>query len=114
MDAEFIKNTLADLKGKATIYQEAIELQILENCPFIVEVGALTVTSDESGKVLIQNSTYPSQFSEKGVKEILSFSFKNGKGEVLVPKVYARSEWYKKRLQELKVTIQTLELLTTA
>ncbi len=114
MDAVILKNTLIDLRGKATIYQEAAELRILEKCPFIVEVGALTVTTDESGQVLIQNTPHPSQFSEESVKEILGISFKNGNDEAVIPKVYGRSEWYMKRLQEVNDAIRTLELLTVA
>lgn len=111
MDLEILINRLTDLREKAKAYHEANEFQVLEKCPFIVEVGALTVTTDESGKTFLHNALYPTQFSAEGINEILGISFKNGNGEVVLPKVYSRREWYKERLQDLTDTIRAFETL---
>lgn len=90
-------------------YENQIELQILEKCPFIVQVGGLTIATDETGKVVTQNANYPTQFSPKAVDEILEMTFRNGNGDVVKPKIYTRVEWYRERLNELTETIELLK-----
>lgn len=112
MDKEVLNKTLEELKMKAENYQRQIELRVLDNCPFILEVGALTIGLDEIGKVITQNTNYPTQFTQKAVDEILTMNFKNENEERVVPKVYGRTEWYSERLNDLKQSIKLLKPLS--
>jgi len=69
----------------------------------------LTITTDESNRVITQNSNYPTQFTQKAVDEILTMTFKNGNGEVIIPKVYPRVKWYEERMNDLAETITQFE-----
>lgn len=104
-----LNKTLEELREKSQNYQHQIELRILDKCPYIVQVGALTITTDENGKVINRNSNYPTQFTQKAVDKILTMTFKNGNGDVVIPKVYSRVEWYQERLNELTESIYLLE-----
>ena len=59
MDLQYIKNTIAGLRERDTIYSHELELSILEEANKIVEVGALTVGIDSKGKIIAQNVLYP-------------------------------------------------------
>jgi hypothetical protein len=109
MEKEALNKTLDELKEKSKDYQHQVELRVLDNCPFIVQVGAMTITTDENRRVITQNSNYPTQFTQKAVDEILTMTFKNGNGDVVIPKVYSRVEWYKESLDEITETIKILE-----
>ena len=79
-----------------------------------IDIGSVAlslVIIDENGKVINQNSNYPTQFTQKAVDEILTMNFKNGNGDAVIPKVYTRVEWYQERLNELTETIKQLEPL---
>jgi len=89
-------------------YKNQIELRVLEKCLFIFQVGGLTITTDETGKVVTQNANYPTQFSQKVINEIMEITFKNGNGDIVKPKIYTRAEWYRERLNELTKTIELL------
>lgn len=105
---EALNQTIEILKAKASFYQNEVELRTLDNCPFIVEVGVLTVGTDETGKVITQNTNHPTQFTQKAVDEILSLSFKNGNDDVVIPKVYSGREWYFQRLNEVNKSLELL------
>ena len=106
--AAFIK-TLEELRMKSKNYQDQVELRVLDKCPFIVEVGALTITTDESGKVITHNTDTPTQFSKKAIDKILTMTFKDGNGIPVIPKIYTRVEWYIQQLNEVKISIELLE-----
>lgn len=114
MEKVELNKTLEELREKAQKYQHQVELRVLDKCPFIVQVGALTITTDETGKVITHNSNYPTQFTQKAVDEILTMTFKNGNVDVVIPKVYSRVEWYKERLNELTEAIKQFEPLLTS
>lgn len=40
MGNEDLTKTIEKLKGKFRSYQHQVELKVLDNCPFIVQVGA--------------------------------------------------------------------------
>ena len=109
MDKETLNKTLEELKEKSKDYQHQVELRVLDNCPFIIQVGVLTITNDENGWINTRNSNYPSQYTQKVVNEVLTMTFKNGNGDVVIPKVYSRVEWYQERLDDLIETIKILE-----
>ncbi len=90
-------------------YKNQIELRVLEKCPFIVQVGGLTIATDETGKVVTQNANYPTQFSQKAVNEIMEMTFRDGNGDIVKPKIYTRVEWYRERQNELTKTIELLK-----
>lgn len=106
---EVLNHTLEELKAKASFYQNEVELGALDNCPFIVEVGALTVGTDETGKVITQNINHPTQYTQKAVDEIFSMRFKSDNDENVIPKIYGRAEWYRNRLDDITETIKLLE-----
>ena len=106
-----IKDTITELKGRLQTYISQIEFPCLEYTPYIVEVGALTVGTDETGRVITQNKYFPTQFSEDAVKEILSSTFRNCFDEIVTPKVYGKREWYLEQIERLKFTINEFEKL---
>lgn len=109
MEKTALNQTLEELRMKSKNYQNQVELRVLDKCPFIVEVGALTITTDESGKVITHNTETPTQFTKKAIDEILTMTFINGNGVPIIPKVYTRVEWYIQQLNEVKISIELLE-----
>lgn len=105
MEKTALNKTLEELIEKSKDYQHQVELRVMDKCPFIVQVGALTVATTENGKIITQNSNYPTQFTQTAVDEILKMTFKNGNGGVVIPKVYSRVEWFQERLTEITETI---------
>ncbi|MCX6277299.1 MAG: hypothetical protein NT004_04280 [Bacteroidetes bacterium] len=106
---EELKKNIEKLKNTASFYENEIELRILDNCPFIVEVGALTVGTDETGKVIVQNAKQATQFTQKAVNEILLMKFINVNGDVVIPKIYSRNNWYIQKLTDVNNSIDLLE-----
>jgi hypothetical protein len=104
-----IAETIKELEERLQAYISEISIKMLEYTPFIVEVGALTVGTDENGAVIIENKKIPTQFSEDAVKTILSMTFKNCNAEIVTPKVYSRHEWYSGKIESLKFTIKELK-----
>jgi len=100
-----IKKTIEELEERLQSYISEIKFPCLEYTPFIVEVGALTVGTDESGVVVVENRKFPMQFSENAVKKICSMTFKNCNDEIVQPKVYGKHEWYSEKIDRLKITI---------
>jgi len=100
-----IKDTITELEDRLKSYISEISIPILEYTPFIVEVGALTVGTDENGVVIVENKNFPTQFSEKAVKTICSMTFRNCNDEIVQPKVYSKHEWYSEQIDRLKMTI---------
>ncbi len=97
------------LKSNQKFLQSQIEIDVKDKCSYIIEVGALTVSTNEHGKVIIENSIQPMQFSENATSEILTLSFKNGKNETIKPIVYGKNNWYKNRLKMVDEGIKSLE-----
>ena len=109
MEKATLNITIEKLSERYKNYQHQVELRVLDNCPFIVQVGALTITTDETGKVITHNSEYPTQFTQKAVDEILTMTFKNGNGEKIEPIVFLRNDWYKERIAIIKETLELLK-----
>ena len=108
MNKEYFKNKIEELKSQAILYQKGIKSNMIEKCSFIVEVGALTIGTDDEGNVITQNTITPTQFSQKAVDEIMTIRFQSCSGKKVIPKVYGRNEWYRSRLDMVN---ETLELL---
>jgi hypothetical protein len=100
-----IKKTIQELEERLQFYISEIQFPCLEYTPFIVEVGALTVGTDENGVVIVENRKFPMQFSENAVKTICSLTFRNGNDDIVQPKVYGKHEWYSEQIERLKMTI---------
>jgi hypothetical protein len=100
-----IKEKIQELEQRLKDYTQTISVGALEYTPFIVEVGALTVGTDNKGIVITENKRYPMQFSEKAVKEICSMSFKDCFGNKVQPKVFSKHEWYSEQIERLKMSI---------
>jgi HJR/Mrr/RecB family endonuclease len=102
---------ILELEQRLQDYISTISIRSLEYTPFIVEVGALTVGTDDKGVVIVENKRYPMQFSEKAVKEILSIKFRNCNDELVPPKVYSKHEWYREQIENIKMTLCELKKL---
>jgi len=89
-----IKKTIEELNERLKNYISEIKYPCLEYTPFIVEVGALTVGTDENGAIILKNKNFPTQFSESAVKTILSMTFRDCNNEIVQPKVFSKHEWY--------------------
>ena len=89
-----IKDKIQELEQRLKDYIDKISVRSLEYTPFIVEVGALTVGTDEKGIVIVENKRYPMQFSEKAIKEICSMTFRDGNNAIVQTKIYGKYEWY--------------------
>lgn len=113
MNTDVFKNEIEKLKSYAVLYEHGIISNMIERCTFIVEVGALTIGTDDTGKVITQNTNTPTQFSQEAVDEIMTINFKNGNGEKILPKVYGRNEWYRSRLDLVNETLELLEKVTS-
>jgi len=113
MNEEVLKNEIEKLKSYAVLYEHGITSDIIERCNLIIEVGALTVGTDDTGKVITQNTNTPTQFSQEAVDEIMTICFKNGSGEKILPTVYGRNEWYRNRLNMVNETLELLEKMTS-
>ncbi|MEI6434854.1 MAG: hypothetical protein WCP32_08425 [Bacteroidota bacterium] len=106
---EELNKNIEKLKNIASFYENEIELRIMDNCPFIVEVGALTVGTDETGKVIAQNAIHPIQFTQKAVDEIMVINWENENGEKVFPIVFSRNSWYRHKLKMVNETLELLE-----
>jgi hypothetical protein len=106
-----IKKTMSELEFRLQSYLSEIRYSCIENTPYIIEVGALTVGTDEKGKIITQNKLFPTQFSEKGVKTISSMTFKNCNNEIVIPKIYNKQEWYCEKIEYIEMTLNELKNL---
>ena len=111
MNKIFLQNLLFDLEVRINDYQNQIELKVLEKANFIVQVGALTVTTDADGVVKTQNACYPTQFTQTAVNEILNVPFRDGFGKKIYPKIYSRINWYSEKLTELNETFNLISAI---
>lgn len=109
IDKEYFKNKIEKLKSYAILYQNGIKSNMIEKCSFIVEVGALTIGTDDEGNVITHNTITPTQFSQKAVDEIMTIRFQSCSGKKVIPKVYGRNEWYRSRLDMVNETLELLE-----
>jgi len=100
---------IADLKRKERLFQEELNFHSIEHCSYIVEVGALTVDTDEQGNVLLVNDTYPMQFSLQAANAISNMNFISDGGRKVSAKIYSRNDWYRERINAIKQVINSLE-----
>jgi hypothetical protein len=105
MDKLEIEQTISHLISSKESYSNILENPVIEKCCYIVEVGALTVTTDENGRVYAHDAEYPTQFSQKAVKDILTINWFNGNKDKVIPVVYGRNDWYRNRLKEIEESI---------
>ena len=113
MNKKVLDNIIEKLKSHAVLYEHGITSNLIEKCSFIVEVGALTIGTDDTGKIITQNTNNPTQFSKKAADEIMTMCFKNGNGEKVLPKVYGRNKWYRSRLDMVNESLELLEKVTS-
>ncbi|MDR1681596.1 MAG: hypothetical protein LBS12_07445 [Prevotellaceae bacterium] len=106
-----IKEKIQELEQRVKDYTQTISVRALEYTPFIVEVGALTVGTDDKGVVIAENKRFPMQFSEKAVKEICSMNFSDCFGNKVQPKVFSKHEWYSEQIEQLKMSINEFKKL---
>ena len=109
---EVLDDMIEKLKSCVVLYEHGITSNLIEKCSFIIEVGALTIGTDDTGKIIAQNTNNPTQFSRKSVDEIKTMCFKNCNGEKVPQKVYGRNEWYGNRLDMVNESLELLENTT--
>lgn len=109
MNKSELNHIIVAFKEQLMNYQHQLDVKVLDKCPFVVQVGALTVTTDYDGRIITQNSPFPTQFSQKSVDQILSIRFENHLGEVIIPNVFYRNDWYHERIDNLAEAITLLE-----
>ncbi len=109
METNKIQDYLKVLKEKQLVYSQSIELNVLEYCNYIVEVGALTVGTELDGKVIPQNVLCPTLFSKEAVEDIVQLNWKNGNGEKILPVVYKKNDWYREKLNTVEEALEFFE-----
>ena len=105
INKEISKRIIQDLKSKALFFQNESNVQIIEKCSYIIGVGGLTVSTDETGNVITKNALYPTQFSKESVEKIKQLKFVNGMGRIVEPIIYGRNEWYKSNLDAINESL---------
>ena len=113
MEKSKLNQTVEELREQYQNFKHETELRVLDKCPFIIEVGALTISTDETGKIITRNSNYPTQFTQKAVDEILTMTFKNGRSEKIEPLVYGRNDWYKNRMKMIEESLKLFEKVSS-
>ncbi len=102
-------NTVTDqLSKRLNAYRTAIESNSIDYASFIVEVGALTVGTDEEGRIIPQNVLYPTQFSQDAIGVIESMNWKDGNGKSITPIVFFKNDWYWEKIKTVQETISLL------
>ena len=96
------------LEHKIATYQAQLACNTLEKCNFIVEVGHLTVGTDDNGGIITSNQLCPIQFTENAVNQILRMKFTNSNG-IVKPTVYLVKDWYLSKLQDCEETLTLLK-----
>lgn len=109
MDRHRLEQTLQELEERASAYERILNVRMLERCNLIVQVGPMTLTTNERHEVVPHLTRFPTQFSEEGVRTILGMTFYNGRNEVVQAEVFGVREWYSMRLAEIKLAIQFLD-----
>ena len=100
-----------ELKERLSEYEDIINTPIIEKCNYIVEIGALTVTTDDNNVIKLHNVEYPTQFTEKAVEKIKTCGFTNCHNEKVIPKVFLKNEWYTERIESLKSLLKIIDKL---
>ncbi|MBK6949358.1 MAG: hypothetical protein IPH16_15980 [Haliscomenobacter sp.] len=102
--------TIEERLQKRLLEYQSTVCNIIEKPAFIVEVGALTVGTDENGKIIAQNVLYPEQFSKEAVQTILSMNWRDGNNNKIEPSVFFRNDWYSEKIQFIKKALASIEL----
>ena len=111
MDDEImnVDDMIERMKTFVSDFEKVLSVSIIEEAPFIVEVGALTVTTNDEGVVQVHNTPHPTQFTQKAVNTIKEITFRDGRNKVIKPIVYGRTQWYSKQLEGVKSVLNALE-----
>ena len=104
-----ILETLERMKTDLLKIDAQLEFKIIENSHFIIEVGFLTVSTDENGNVILKNTLLPTQFTKNTIDEIIQIKFKNANNQFVTPIIYSKNDWYLARKQNITETIVSLE-----
>ncbi len=108
MEHDRLTQMIGDLEARAAEYEKVLDVRILERCNMIVQVGPMTLTTNERHEVVPQLARFPTQFSEEGVRTIMGMTFYNGRGEVVQAEVFGVRDWYAKEVEKLRELIEEL------
>lgn len=95
------EKSLIKIIEKKKLYEEVIETshKVITRTPFIVEVGAYTIGTNENNIIELQFKRSPTQWSKESTEDILEkCKFTNPEGPV-IPTVYGYIDWYRKELK---------------
>ncbi|MCF8256423.1 MAG: hypothetical protein K9J06_02655 [Flavobacteriales bacterium] len=109
MNREKITTTILELEERASAYERILNVRMLERCNLIVQVGPMTLTTNERNEVVPQMARFPTQFSEEGVRTIMDMTFYNGKDEEVKAEVFGAREWYLREVSKLRELIDSLQ-----
>jgi len=110
MERKRLEETVRELEARAAEYEKVLDVRMLERCNLIVQVGPMTLTTNERHEVVPQLARFPTQFSEEGVRTIMGMTFYNGKDEVVKAEVFGVRDWYAKEAIKLILLIQNLAI----
>ncbi len=108
MEDSRLTELVRDLEARALEYEPLLQVNVLYRCNLIVQVGPMTLTTNERNEVVQQLARFPTQFSEDGVHTIMGMTFYNGRDEVVQAEVFGVRDWYAKELGKLRGLIEEL------
>ena len=114
INIETVRQDKYDMQKRLDAYIPIIapkSYTMLVACPYIVEVGAYTVGTDENHIMKLRDTWYPTLFSKESVDKILSNSFTGCNGRKVQPRVYTEIQWYQEKVDTLTFAIEMMNKL---
>lgn len=105
-----IQDIVAKLENKIAEYERILnpEHSSIQKCNWIVEIGPYTAATDENGKVVLANRSYPVQYTEEAAKHIASAKYSDLNGSPVNAQVIHWKDWYQKEFDD---AVETLAML---
>ncbi|MBI2730500.1 MAG: hypothetical protein HYX40_07090 [Sphingobacteriales bacterium] len=101
-----LDNILVDLKNKLSIFNGVLQFSTIEKYSYIIEVGALTISTDKEGRIILKNTVHPMLFSLERANEISNMNFRTEDGKKVHGKIYFRNDWYRSRITDIEESIE--------
>jgi len=111
MEAKTMAEKVAMYEFLLEEYKREAIVPSLDACPYIVEVGILTVGCDENNVIIVERKYSPTTFSPSAVKKICAMKFTDGAGNRVEPKVYGTREWYAKEAELINDVLPAMKFL---
>ena len=103
--------TIAQLKKDIQVCKKALSgnQKYNNDCYLIVEVGAQTVTVDSEGVVAVNSRKRPKTFTQRQVDQLCGLTFTGADGQIMIPMVYSKTEWYAAQIKRLEGALAKIE-----